>query len=414
MLSLARKPVSVLMATFALLALCSLPARGQQTTTQQAFRLDLPAQAQYQPRLATDGVFDHIQPTLEVELDRESYVAVFQIEPEVGAVLLYPHHPDRPALKRGALSIRMNGLQMETRRELFHYHLGHYYSATLPFRPFSHLLVVTSAYPMNFTSLMSGRVWRAGGFYNTQTMVEKLLGTVLSPRTLHSGAFGWDYHRVRKFRDRFASPYGFSTYGLGYGPTFSAHCPREALGYTGFISLFLSPIYTCSFPHPGIGEVAYRWYDFSRFPADRPYRDWLNDLADARKHNSPRKPEHHPQLPERRPEIIDQLQQLADRLRGDNQRAVREALDRLIEHRDRRDLKIRFRSSPPRHRMNRPNFPHREMRDFRSPSGFPSLTPPSRPTHPSAAPTRRGHDVSPPSPPTRPSDGKGGVEKDGG
>jgi hypothetical protein len=131
--------------------------------------------------LTTRGVYSGISPRATVQLNRPAYVALFEIQPGVGATLLYPHDPDdQRRHATGGHTVRLDGLQMYLRRRLMYWHLGY----RLPQAPFdlrSHLVAVASEHPLDVERLRSDRIFRASyGADSPERVTTALLADVVS------------------------------------------------------------------------------------------------------------------------------------------------------------------------------------------------------------------------------------------
>lgn len=143
--------------------------------------------------LTVQGVNYRAQPGATVTLDRAAHVGVFEVEPGVGATLLWPHGGMDDPVAAGSHSFRLNGPRMATYRSLMLSHLGTDFLFRSPNQQDVHLVAVVSEAPLRTDRLLSGRVFgidqpRAG----PARVVEALLSRVLS-NPLDAA---WSYDRL--------------------------------------------------------------------------------------------------------------------------------------------------------------------------------------------------------------------------
>lgn len=134
--------------------------------------------------LATEGTTDHFQPRATFRLDRAAYVAVFEVEPGVGATLLYPHGADRQVrLSEGEHGFRLNGVQQAFNRRMMLAHLSQAFTHRDPVVPYNHLVAVGSTRPLELDGLLSGRIFAyTRGFAGVEEVTGALLAEVLGER----------------------------------------------------------------------------------------------------------------------------------------------------------------------------------------------------------------------------------------
>lgn len=134
--------------------------------------------------LATEGTTDHFQPRATLRLDRAAYVAVFEVEPGVGATLLYPFGAEGQArLSGGEHVFRLGGVQQAFHRRLMLAHLEHAFAHRDPVVPYNHLVAVASTRPLELAGLLSGQIFEyAHGFAGVEEVTGALLAEVLGGR----------------------------------------------------------------------------------------------------------------------------------------------------------------------------------------------------------------------------------------
>lgn len=182
-------------------------------------------------RLSTAGVYSSFHPKVEVHLSRAAHVAVFEVEPGVGALRMYPFPSDRSVrLEAGTHEFRLNGVRATNQREHFLARLGHRLRARSADYPEAYLVAVASERPLRISELSAGRVFayrggsgRAGGAVGS---VVAALFDVILPE-VGAGDWSWDLHSYSKARDpglvaglgSAADPFGhLGAFGcLGYG-----------------------------------------------------------------------------------------------------------------------------------------------------------------------------------------------------
>ena len=167
--------------------------------------------------LAAEGTADAHQPVARLRLERPAFVAVFEVEPGVGATLLYPYGADdQTRLSEGEHAFRLNGLQQAFNRRTMLAHLGWAFTHRDPVVPYNHLLAVAADRPLQLDGLLSGRVFRhARAFAGTEEVTGALLAEVVGERPAGSWTLATTrYLKVRNepllfaFRDlQAAAPY---------------------------------------------------------------------------------------------------------------------------------------------------------------------------------------------------------------
>lgn len=134
--------------------------------------------------LATEGTADHFQPRATFRLERAAYVAVFEVEPGVGATLLHPFGSNRQVrLSPGEHAFRLNGVQQAFNRRMMLAHLSQAFVHRDPVVPYNHLVAVASSRPLELDGLLSGRIFEyARGFAGVEEVTGALLAEVLGAR----------------------------------------------------------------------------------------------------------------------------------------------------------------------------------------------------------------------------------------
>jgi len=180
------------------------PASGQEETA----AAERPATEDYRgggiaPTIETGSTVTHVQPRATVRINRPAYVAVFELKPGAGAVLLQPSNVDDPEMREaGSFSFRLNGRQISNHRKRFYRHLGHRAERAGSIRDWAYLVVIASPAPLRFETLRSKRVYEQRNSDNTEELIQALLAEVVSEKELQEGAFGWALHSFPKLRDR--------------------------------------------------------------------------------------------------------------------------------------------------------------------------------------------------------------------
>lgn len=178
--------------------------------------------------LSTDGTYASFQPVARVELNRPGYVALFEVEPEVGATMLYPDDPDDPRrYGAGVHELRLNGIALGLRRQLMAWHLGWAFAHRPQVVPENHLVAVVSDEPLDVSELRSERIFRhVRGSAGPGEVTDALLAAVVGRRP----AVRWDVARTSyaKYRD----PWLLATSGPWYDAPFLPL--RRELVFTGW------------------------------------------------------------------------------------------------------------------------------------------------------------------------------------
>ncbi len=152
-------------------------------------------------RLTTEGTSDHVQPRATVRLERPAHVAVFEVEPGVGATLLHPSGADRQArLSEGRHTFRLNGIQQAFNRRTMLAHLSGAFVHRDPVVLHNHLVAVASTRPLELGGLLSGRIFEhSRGFAGTEEVAGALLAEILGDRP--AGAWTLARASYPKFRN---------------------------------------------------------------------------------------------------------------------------------------------------------------------------------------------------------------------
>lgn len=172
--------------------------------------------------LTTEGTTDHFQPRATFRLERAAYVAVFEVEPGVGATLLYPFGADdQVRLSPGEHGFRLNGVQQAFNRRMMLAHLSQAFVHRDPVVPYNHLVAVASTRPLELEGLLSGRIFEyARGFAGVEEVTGALLAEVLGARA----AGEWTIARTSYLKFR-SDPLIFA-----YGEDVQTVIPYLALG----------------------------------------------------------------------------------------------------------------------------------------------------------------------------------------
>ena len=151
--------------------------------------------------LATEGTADAHQPVARLRLERPAYVAVFEVEPGVGATLLYPYGAEgQTRLSEGEHGFRLNGLKQAFNRRTMLAHLGWAFVHRDPVVPYNHLVAVAADRPLRLDGLLSSRVFRyARAFAGAEEVTGALLAEVVGERP--AGAWTLAATRYLKFRN---------------------------------------------------------------------------------------------------------------------------------------------------------------------------------------------------------------------
>lgn len=177
---LATRPAGAIVLAGLLIACLAIPARGQPT--------DRPFDSFDDGdwlELSTRGTVGHFSPRAIVRLERAAYVAVFEVEPGVGATLLHPSDgDDQIRLPPGEHALRLNGLQQAFHRRLTLAHLGPAFAHRDPVVPYNHLVAVAATGPLRLGQLLSGHVFEHSHAYaGVEEVTGALLAEVLGERT---------------------------------------------------------------------------------------------------------------------------------------------------------------------------------------------------------------------------------------
>lgn len=170
----------------------------------------------------TEGTYASYDPRAYVELSEPAHLAVFEVEPGVGALRLYPAGSGvEERFAAGRHSFALNGIRVATLRRQFRDHLGRWLRVRVGHYPDAYLVAVASGRPFRLEGLASGRIYDyrdgpdAVGFdASAGTVAAALLEEIL----VEPGAGGWDYdlHAYSKMRSgALASTYGASSAAIG-------------------------------------------------------------------------------------------------------------------------------------------------------------------------------------------------------
>lgn len=171
------------------------------TGSSQAQEASDHARAQPRVELAAEGVYGSFRPTARVTIDRPGYVALFEVEPGVGATMLYPDDPvDPERFAAGTHELRLNGLPAATRRRLMAWHFGWAFVHRTGLALDNHLVAVVSEEPLDVSELRSKRIFR---YTKGSAGAGEVTGALLSTVAGHLSAQRWDaaHDSYAKFRD---------------------------------------------------------------------------------------------------------------------------------------------------------------------------------------------------------------------
>lgn len=175
--------------------------------------------------LSTAGVYSSFHPRVEVHLSRAAHVAVFEVEPGVGALRMYPFPSDRSVrLEAGTHEFRLNGVRATNQREQFLARLGHRLRARSADYREAYLVAVASERPLRISQLSAGRVFAyRGGSGSAGGAVGSVVAALFDVLLPEVGAddWSWDLHSYSKARDPWLVAGSFGHLGafgcLGYG-----------------------------------------------------------------------------------------------------------------------------------------------------------------------------------------------------
>lgn len=198
----AQSPVSRVAASVTALAACCLALTNPVTAQEPEASEE---RAAPQVRITTTGVYSSYQPRAEIHLSRAAHVAVFEVEPGVGALRMYPFSSDRSMrAEAGTHVFRLNGVRAANLREQFLARLGHRLRTRVEDYPEAYLLAVASDRPLRFSELSSGRVFAyhgggIGGSGGVGSVVAALFDRLLPE--VGAGDWSYDLHSYSKTRD---------------------------------------------------------------------------------------------------------------------------------------------------------------------------------------------------------------------
>lgn len=150
--------------------------------------------------VVTEGVFGSFQPVARVHIDRPGYVALFEVEPGVGATMLYPRDPSSPErLEAGVHALRLNGIPAGNRRLLMQWHLGWAFAQRPLLVPRNHLVAVASRRPLDVSDLLSRRIFHySKNLADANEVTHALLTTLtrgMNPGAWNAARTSYDKHR---------------------------------------------------------------------------------------------------------------------------------------------------------------------------------------------------------------------------
>lgn len=166
----------------------------------------------------TEDVYAGFVPRAVVHLEQPAYLAVFEVEPDVGAVRLFPYAARRPGrLGAGTHAFRLSGPRAAHLRGQLLWRLEPRLRARGGLRPHAHLVAVASRRPLRFDRLRGGRVfvYRPDAGFAARGTPTEVASALLSEILADPAAGGWDHdlHAYPKGR----SPALASLFGAGPG-----------------------------------------------------------------------------------------------------------------------------------------------------------------------------------------------------
>lgn len=152
--------------------------------------------------LSTVGTYSYYRPYARLELAEPAYVAVFEVEPGVGATMLYPARPWPQKLHMaGVHHVDLTGTRAGSARRAMWMHLSSAFLHRPGVVPRNHLVAVASDRPLRLDELLSGRVFEhRHGYAGAGEVTVALLASVT--RGLRPEAWASARSSYWKFRDR--------------------------------------------------------------------------------------------------------------------------------------------------------------------------------------------------------------------
>ncbi len=152
--------------------------------------------------LAAKGTYASFQPVASVRIDRPGYVTLFEVEPGVGATMLYPDDPSDPErFATGSHELRLNGLPTASRRQLMAWHLGWAFAHRPRLVPENHLVAVVSEEPLDVSELRSQRIFR---YTKSSAGAREVTGALLA--SVAGGLESEDWNAARTSYDKWRDP----------------------------------------------------------------------------------------------------------------------------------------------------------------------------------------------------------------
>lgn len=172
--------------------------------------------------LAVEGVNFATRPRARVTVDRAAYVAVFEVEPGVGAVMLWPHDlsPQR-RVEAGTHEFVLNGPRMGLRRSLLVWHLASAFLFRSTLQTRSHLVAVASEAPIRTGDLHSDRVF---AYRHGSAPTREVTGALLSRVVDAPMRTPWSYATV-SFPKYWVGQLGAVADPLVWAPFVPVHVP---------------------------------------------------------------------------------------------------------------------------------------------------------------------------------------------
>lgn len=205
------------------LAVGPAPASAQDQAAAQPLRVNIST-------AATGG---YVRPYADVSVSSAAYVAVFEVEPDIGAVMLWPDGSVRSqGLARGHVSVELAGPRQARYRQMFYDRLYRRFLMASQIRPRAYYVAIASRRPLDLSRLESGRIFSYPQSYGTGYDVARALvdAVVRGPRS------DWDYDvtSLVKGGDRLVTLAGYAPYTTPY--SFSALC--TGAGQFGYFPAF--------------------------------------------------------------------------------------------------------------------------------------------------------------------------------
>jgi len=197
--------------------------------------------AQLRVRLATTGTYHFLSPFAHVTLSEPAYVTVFEVQPDVGALMLYPYSHKSQYVGR-SLGLDLASPVLHFYRQEFHTALLTKFQLASTVRTEGYFVAIASRRPLRTDLLRSGRIFAySGGFAGPYAIVERLAELIVPPESKTD----WDYDVYAFSLDQeptlallTSSWYGGAALGLwgypGWGWGSAGYLFPYGTGYFGF------------------------------------------------------------------------------------------------------------------------------------------------------------------------------------